>query len=205
MRRHAPGRASLAARPDVLGDARSYLGDTMGEFDPVPWEVVEAAVGPPASVVVAQAERMREEVRGQTPYEAVKTVHDALYELDEDPSVPNLADPFIIAYILEKEGVVSADDDGDDDGNSDANADGNDGKTGRDAEYASLVERRPSDERLRELFWERERTLWWIGLLAGVHPTLVTYWFYEADIPLMERNFSESSMAEIRAVRRDED
>jgi len=29
----------------------------------------------------------------------------------------------------------------------------------------------------------------------------VTYWLYEEGIPLMERNFTEESLAEIRAVR----
>lgn len=70
-----------------------------------------------------------------------------------------------------------------------------------ESEYRSIVKRRPTNERLRELFWEQERTLWWIGILAGVHPSLVTYWFYENDIPLMERNYTEESMEKIRAHR----
>jgi len=54
---------------------------------------------------------------------------------------------------------------------------------------------------IRELFWEREQTLWWIGLLAGVHPSLVTFWFYEADIPLMERNYTDESLEQRQAGR----
>ena len=72
-------------------------------------------------------------------------------------------------------------------------------------EYQSIVERRPETDRLEELFWERERTLWWIGLLVGVHPSLVTYWFYEDNIPLMERNFTEDSLEQIRAYRESKD
>lgn len=153
----------------------------MGDFDPIPWETSEAALGPPAAEVTALVERMRGEVRGEDPYDAVKTLHDALYEADTERTVPSLGEPFVTAYLLEKDGVISPDAD-------DARS-----------EYRSIVERRPPRERLRELFWERERTLWWIGLLTGVHPSLVTYWLYEADIPLMERNYTEESMEQIRA------
>lgn len=155
----------------------------MGAFDPVPWETVEAAIGPPAAEVTAQVERMEEAARGSEPYDAVKTIHDALYADDIERTVPSLGEPFVTAYLLEKHGIITP---GDDDTRG---------------EYRSLVERRPTSQRLEELFWERQRTLWWIGLLVGVHPSLVTYWFYEADIPLMERNFAEASMEEIRAHR----
>jgi hypothetical protein len=155
----------------------------MGAFDPVSWEVVEVATGPPAPEVTEHVEQMQEVVRGEGPYDAVKTIHDAMYEEDVDRTVPSLGEPFITAYLLEKEGIITPNHD----------------DTG--SEYRSIVERRPTSERLRELFWERERTLWWIGLQVGVHPSLVTYWFYENDIPLMERNYTEESMEQIRAYR----
>lgn len=155
----------------------------MGDFDPVSWETIEGTFGPPASEVVEHVDRMKDEVYDKDPYDAVKTIHDALYADDIDRTVPNLGEPFITAYLLEKKGIITP-------SNDDAGSN-----------YHSLVERRPNSERLRELFWERERTLWWIGLLAGVHPSLVTYWFYEDDIPLMERNHSEGSMEQIRAFR----
>lgn len=155
----------------------------MGEFDPVPWEVSVAALGPPASEVTGMVEQMQGEVHDKEPYEAVKTIHDALYGEDIERSVPSLGEPFITAYLLEMEGILSP------------------GSEETRGEYRSIVARRPSDERLRELFWERERTLWWIGILAGVHPSLVTFWFYEADIPLMERNYLEESLEQIRTQR----
>jgi len=155
----------------------------MGAFDPVPWETIEAIIGPPAPEVTEHVEQMQEEVHGKDPYDAVKTIHDALYEDDGDRTVPSLGEPFITAYLLEKNGVITTGDD---------NAGG---------EYCSIVERRPSRERLRELFWERERTLWWIGILVGVHPSLVTYWCYEDDIPLMERNYTEEAMEQIKEYR----
>lgn len=155
----------------------------MGDFDPVSWETSETVLGPPASEVTNLVEEMQGEVYDENPYDAVKTIHDALYEADFERTVPSLGEPFITAYLLEKNGVISPEKD--DDG----------------SEYRSIVKRRPSNEHLRELFWGRERTLWWIGILAGVHPSLVTYWFYENDIPLMERNYAEESMEQIRAQR----
>lgn len=155
----------------------------MGDFDPVSWETHEAAIGPPAAEITEHVEQMREEVRDEEPYDAVKTIHDALYDEDVTRTVPSLGEPFITAYLLEKEGIISPE------------------KDDSGSEYRSIVDRRPSEERLRELFWERERTLWWIGILTGVHPSLVTYWFYESDVPLMERNYTEESMEQIRVYR----
>ncbi|WP_231185551.1 hypothetical protein [Haladaptatus sp. DYF46] len=156
----------------------------MGNFDPVSWDVVEAATGPPAPEVDEYVETMREEVHGEDPYVAVKSIHDELSEtVSEERTVPGLGEVFITAYLLEKRGLITPRDD--------------------DAEgaYRSIVDRRPSGEWLREQFWERERTLWWIGMQAGVHASLVTYWLYEDKIPLMERNFTEESMERIRAYR----
>lgn len=154
----------------------------MGEYDPVSWETSEAALGPPAAAVTELVERMQGEVYDESPYDAVKTIHDAFPEADVERTVPGLGEPFITAYLLEKDGVIAP---GEDVG----------------GEYRSLVERRPTPAELRELFWERERTLWWIGVLTGVHPSLVTYWMYEDDIPLMERNYAEESMELIRDHR----
>lgn len=154
----------------------------MGDFDPVTWDAIEAAFGPPAPEVTEYVDRLRDEVYEKDPFDAVKTIHDALYDDEVDRTVPSLGEPFITAYLLEREGVI-------------------DPEAASEREYRSLVDRRPDGERLRELFWERERTLWWIGLLTGVHPSLVNYWFYEDDVPLMERNFTAESMDRIRAVR----
>lgn len=158
----------------------------MGEFDPVPWEAIEATSGPPAREVSALVDEMAEEVYDEDPYDAVKAIHDALYDEDIERTVPSLGEPFVTAYLLEREGVITP---GDDAG----------------GEYRSIVERRPDGDRLRELFWERKRTLWWIGLLVGVHPSLVTYWMYEDDVPLMERNLTDESLEAVRAYRQSED
>lgn len=158
----------------------------MSEFDPVPWDVIEATSGPPASEVTEMVETIGEDVADEDPYDAVKAIHDALYDDGVERTVPSLGEPFVTAYLLEREGIVTPVEEG-----------------GR--EYRSLVERRPDRERLRELFWERERTLWWIGMLAGVHPSLVTYWMYEDDVPLMERNLTDESLAAVRAHRESDD
>lgn len=150
----------------------------MGSFDPVPWDAVESTIGPPAPEITEAVDRLADELTGESPYDAVKTVHDHLYDADVERTVPNVGEPFITAYLLEKRGVISA---------------------GADADsYPSLVDRRPSADRLRTLFWEDERTLWWIGVITGVHPSLVTYWCYEDDIPLMERNYRADSLKRIQ-------
>lgn len=154
----------------------------MGDFDPVSWETREAALGPPAPEITDIVERMHDEVHGKAPYDAVKALHDGLYETESERTVSSLGEPFITAYLLEKRGVIGPDE-------------------SSGTEYRSIVDRRPSRERLETLFWDEERTLWWIGVLAGVHPSLVTYWCYEYDIPLMERNYTEESMEKIREYR----
>ena len=163
---------------------RQHGGHEMGAFDPVPWETVEAAIGPPAAAVTDYVDRLEGDVHGEEPYAAVKAIHDALAANDVERSVPGLGDPFLVAYLLEKRGVIDPHEEG---------------------EYRSLVARRPSDDRIEELFHEREYTLWWIATLTGVHPSLVTYWCWEADVPLLERNFGEESMAAIRAYRESAD
>ena len=149
----------------------------MGDLDPVEWKTIEAAVGPPAEDVVAYVDRLQGDVRGEDPYVAVKTIHDAISE-DLGSSVSGQGEVFVSAYLLERRGIV---------------------EPGETTELPSLVARRPNADRLRELFWERERTMWWIAIQVGVHWALVRYWLYEADIPLQERNFTAESMAKIRA------
>ena len=94
----------------------------MGEFDSVPWEAVEAANGPPAREVTAFVRELENEVTAKDPYEAVKTIHDALYDDEVERTVPNLGEPFITAYLLEQKEIITPSDD-----------------TGK--EYQSIVER----------------------------------------------------------------
>ena len=159
----------------------------MGDLDPVSWDTIKATIGPPAPEVTEYVEQLQEDVRDEDPYVAVKTIHDALNaDFGTDLSVPGQGEVFITAYLLEQNGIISPNDD-------DA-----------DSEFPSLLDRRPSSDRLHELSWERERTMWWIAIQVGVHWALVRYWLYEDDIPLKERNFSEESMEQIRAHRESE-
>jgi len=109
----------------------------MGDFDPVPWNVRTAAIGTPAAEITEAVEERRADVSDDDPYQAVKTVHDSLYDAEAERTVPSLGEPFVTAYPLERRGVIDPD----------------------DGEYRSLVDRRPSSDRLEELFWERKRTL----------------------------------------------
>lgn len=50
----------------------------------------------------------------------------------------------------------------------------------------SFVERQPSEDTLRELYWERERDLTEIALRFGVDEELIRYWLFEMDIQLKQ-------------------
>jgi hypothetical protein len=155
-------------------------------MDPVSWETIEAVVGPPAPEVEAYVDGMGEDLRDEAPYDAVKAVHDALArDLGEERTPAGQGEVFLVAYLLERAGVVSPGGRPSDDGVS----------------FPSVAERRPDGDRLRELFWGRERTMWWLGIRLGVHWALVRYWLYEEEIPLRERNFPAETTARIRAYR----
>lgn len=81
----------------------------MGDFDPVSWETREAALGPPAPEVEEYVEMMERDVREKDPYDAVKTIHDALSEDygEADRTVPGLGEIFITAYLLEKKEIIT--------------------------------------------------------------------------------------------------
>ncbi|MFB6227632.1 MAG: hypothetical protein ABEH88_03460 [Halobacteriales archaeon] len=109
----------------------------MGAFDPVSWDEIESAIGPPAPEVILSAvtrwrystprggeflheltadsitnrvEQLQEEVQEKTPYAAAKTIHDTFSESESDPQVPGLGEPFITTYLLEKASTISPDD-----------------------------------------------------------------------------------------------
>ena len=50
---------------------------------------------------------LENEVTAKDPYEAVKTIHDALYDDEIERTVPNLGEPFITAYLLEQRGIIT--------------------------------------------------------------------------------------------------
>jgi len=93
--------------------------------------------------------------RERDPYDAVKAIHDALSEdfAEADRTVPGLGEVFVTAYLLERKGIIAPD------------------NNGLESEYRSLVERRQDGERLDELFWKRERTLWWIAVHGRIDGT----------------------------------
>lgn len=174
----------------------------MGDTDPVRWTTVEAVEGPPAATVEAYVDRTSEEVRDADPYDAVKTIHDALArERGEEPTLPGQGETFVTAYLLEREGVIEPGGPDAGDGGRNPDPNGGEGRNGGGDGFPSVVARRPGGDRLRELFWERERTMWWIAIRLGVHWALVRYWLYEESIPLRERNFPPERMERIRAHR----
>jgi hypothetical protein len=147
----------------------------MTDLEPVSWDAIEAAVGPPADDVLPYVEALADEVAGDPPAVAVKTVYDAWKAgLGEDRSTDDQGAAYVIAYLLERQSALG------------------------DWSH-SLTGRKPGRERLHELFWEREHTLWWMAVEAGVHYTLLTYWLYEESVPLARRNLTAETREAIDA------
>ena len=151
----------------------------MDEMDPVPWDDLEAVSGPPADELSAYVEAADGTVESDA-FDAVKRVYDE-WKADrgDDRSLPDQGAAFVVAYLLEREGVIDL----------------------ADSPQGSLVARRPSADRLCELFWEREYTLWWMAVELGVHYSLVTVWLWEADVPLAGRNITAETKEQIEARR----
>ena len=146
----------------------------MDPMEPVPWTDVIAVRGIPGEAVQPFVQRDAPELPDE-PAKAVKIVYDDWKtSLGDDRTLDDQAAAYLIAYLLEHRGAIHLDE--------------------TDALGGSLLERRPSDERLRELFHDQERTLWWIAIECGVHHALVSRWLYEADIPLCRRNLGEETM-----------
>ncbi|MFC3960082.1 hypothetical protein [Halovivax cerinus] len=153
----------------------------MDSTEPVPWEDVIAVRGVPGEELQPFIQRDVPDVDGLAPADAVKTVYDDWKgTLGEDRTLDDQGAAYLIAYLLEHRGVIRLDE--------------------TDAFGGSLLDRRPDDEQLRDLFHEEERTLWWIAVECGVHYSLVSRWLYEADIPLLARNLADET-AETLAER----
>lgn len=152
----------------------------MDPMDQVPWEDVIAVRGIPGEELQPFVQRDAPDIEGRSPAEAVKTVYDDWKEtLGEDRTLDDQGAAYLIAYLLEHRGVIHLAD--------------------TDAFGGSLLDRKPDDERLRELFHEEERTLWWIAIECGVHHSLVSRWLYEADIPLLARNLGDETAEKLAA------
>ncbi|WP_135826425.1 hypothetical protein [Halorussus ruber] len=157
----------------------------MSELDPVPWEEIEAATGPPtATEVESYIEDLRDEITEESAFEAVKAVYDEWKtDLGDDRTLSDQGAAFVITYLLERERIIDL----------------------RGLGQGSLVKRHPGADELRERFWEQEQTLWWLAVELGVHHSLVTFWLWEADIPLAERNLGPETMEKVEAHRRREE
>lgn len=151
----------------------------MAALDPVHWDDIVAVSGPPGERVEARIEAMADDLADRDAYDAVKAVHDSLAaDPDANAGPPDQGEVFLVAYILERDGLSDP----------------------GDGPLPSVAGRRPDDETLRAAFWDPPRTMWWVAVRLGVHWSLVRYWLYEASIPLRERNFTPETLAEIRAA-----
>lgn len=159
----------------------------MDKRDPVDWDSIEKAVGRSARACEEVFENHHEEI------EEGSTVQEAVWHLDtiwkskpeDERSVPDQGAAYLFAYLLEKEGIVSY----------------NLNESETSIEPKSLVDRKPDAETLRKLFWEDELVLWQIAVEYGVHYSLVTYWFWEEDVPLMRWNITQERLEKIDAMQ----
>ncbi|ELZ12214.1 hypothetical protein C479_05383 [Halovivax asiaticus JCM 14624] len=150
----------------------------MDSTESVPWADVIAVRGVPGEELQPFVQRDAPDLDGRSPAEAVKVVYDDWKEtLGDERTLDDQGAAYLIAYLLEHRGVIHLDD--------------------TDAFGGSLLDRKPDDERLRELFHDEERTLWWIGVECGVHHSLVSRWLYEADIPLLARNLNDETVRKL--------
>jgi len=163
----------------------------MADMDPVAWDDVEAATGPPSATEVEEyvekhEAEMRREVaeHGLRNYETVKAIYDEWKDdLGEERSLPDQGAAYVIAYLLERKRLADL----------------------RGRGQGTLIKRHPGRDELHERFWDEEQTLWWMAVELGVHFSLVTFWLWEADIPLAERNLSDETMRQVEAHREDEE
>lgn len=147
------------------------------EFDmdsktPIHWDVLEPVRAAPRLLEIF--ENHREEAIRQPTLEAAV---DRLYQIRHEKyeiGAPDQGVAYVFAYLLEKTGQFDA-----------------------AGMMTSIDSRRPDDDTLGELFWEQERVPWWIAVEYGVHYSLVMYWLWEADIPLMRRNIPDEQFEKL--------
>lgn len=141
---------------------------------PVPWDALEAVRGEPQLRAVFDAHR--EEVADAESAEAAVDRLERVRRDQYDVASPDQGTAFVFAYLAETELGMSVDPPGD---------------------LPSLAARKPDDDTLERLFWDEEQVPWWTAVRCGVHYTLVIYWLWEADVPLMRRNIPDHQFAQI--------
>ena len=152
---------------------------------PVDWATLEAAGVRPEPTCRALFERHRDALEEfGTRYEAVEYLKRvATDELDASERPPDQGLVYVLAYLVEREGVAPQTEE-------------SPGALG-----VSLLERRPDPGAMERRFWDDERMFWWLAVEYGVHYSLVVYWFWEEDVPLMRWNIPEERWPAIDAVR----
>lgn len=153
----------------------------MEPTDPVPWEPL-AELG---AHTCLQCEAVFEERRSDLDADwdretAVRRLYEWWHDAYGDEVGAEQGGAYVFAYLLEREGLVQPDD----------------GST----VPASLLARRPDDATLERWVWEDEQVFWWIAVRCGVHYSLVQYWLYEADIPVMRRNVPDRLLEQVDAM-----
>jgi hypothetical protein len=158
----------------------------MSATDPVSWDpLVELGVHTSLQCE-ALFERRRDDLDPDWDREtAVARLYEWWHETAGDDPGNEQGGVYVFAYLLERERLV-------------------DPRKGPDAgDFAippAILARRPDDATLERWFWDEEQVPWWIAVRCGVHYSLVQYWLYEADIPVMRRNVPDQVLEQVDAM-----
>ena len=156
----------------------------MAPTDPVPWEPLVELGEHTCLQCEAVFEDCREDLDPEWDREtAVATLYEWWHDAYGDDVGNEQGGAYVFAYLLERGGTV-------DPGEAPA-VDG--------GAPASLRGRRRDDATLERWVWTDGQVLWWIAVRCGVHYSLVQYWLYEADVPVMRRNVPDRLLAEVDA------
>lgn len=161
----------------------------MGPTDPVPWAPLAELGAHTCLQCEAVFEDRRDELGGDRDREtAVARLYEWWHDAYGDEVGAEQGGAYVFAYLLEREGIV----------------DPGEQHAGDDAPLpASLIDRRPDAATLERWVWDDEQVFWWIAVRCGVHYSLVQYWLYEADVPLMRRNVPDRLLEGVDAMTGD--
>jgi hypothetical protein len=156
--------------------------ESMAGFDPVQWDTIEAVRGAPAEQVTTYVERLRDSVADDPASASIEAVYNEWKgDLGEERVPSDQGAAFLIAYLLEQEEVLNSE------------------ETDDTTTYPSMIARRPSAGRLHEMFWDLEYPMWLMAVETGTHMSPIYHWLWEENIPLMERNFPEKDLQQIKS------
>ncbi len=153
----------------------------MDETAPVDWTQLEEVRPEPTCRTVFDSHR-EDLAEFDTLQPAVNHLYEAYHEAyGPAQRVPDQVAAFVFAYLVELADIASLSE--------------TDSEVA--AEMPAIMDRHPGEDELDRLIWEEETVPWWLAVRFGVHYSLIIYWMWEADIPLMRRNIPSETLGQI--------